>query len=64
MAAMDLIRWIILFFDSLRVRQPITENPKLGMDLRLVLARVAPVQTRSGGRMSRGPTSVNRRSDL
>ena len=62
--AMDLIRWIFLFFDSLAMRQRVTANPGMKLDKPLTMALVAPALARSGGRMSRGPTSVNRRSDL
>ena len=62
--AMDLIRWFRLFFDSLWLLRPITENPKFLMDIPLTMPRLALVQSRGGTRLSRGPTSLNRRLDL
>jgi hypothetical protein len=62
--AMDLIRWILLFFDSLAMRQPVAANPEMEVDKPLTMAIVAPALARSFGRMSRGPTPVNRRTDL
>jgi hypothetical protein len=61
--AMDLIRWILLVFDSQRTRQPVTENPRIRMDIPLAMTGVVPLRIRRGGRLPRGPTSRNRRSD-
>ena len=62
--AMDLIRWVCLLFDSLIMRQPVTANPETDMDKPLTLAIVTLALNRFEGRWSRGPTAVNRRSDL
>ena len=62
--AMDLIRWFRLFFDSMWLLRPVTENPKTLMDISLAMPRFALVQSRCGTRLSRGPTSLNRRLDL
>ena len=61
---MDLIRWVFLFFDSLVIRQPATANPEMHMDKPLTLATLVPASPRLSRRWSRGPTAVNRRSDL
>ena len=62
--AMDLIRWVCLLFDSLVMRQPVTANPEAYMDKPLTPAIGTPALDWSDGRWSRGPTAVNRRSDL
>ncbi|MGH7783663.1 MAG: hypothetical protein ACREO5_07480, partial [Candidatus Binatia bacterium] len=62
--AMDLIRWVFLFFDSLVIWQPVAANPEISMDIPLTLAIMRPAVDRSDGRWSWGPTAVNRRSDL
>ena len=62
--AMDLIRWIFLFFDSLRVRRPVTENPRIRRDTRLATTQVVGISGHCEGRWLRGPTSPPRRSDL
>ena len=62
--AMDLIRWFRLFFDSLWLQRLVTENPKTLVDVPLAMTSLALVQSRSGTRSSRGPTSLNRRLDL
>ena len=62
--AMDLIRWIFLFFDSLRIRQPVTENPRVQMDAGLAAVQIVRVTGHRTRRWSRGPTSLLRRSDL
>jgi hypothetical protein len=61
---MDLIRWVLLLFDSLIMRQPRTENPDIRLDEPLAMAMGVPAQIRYGGQSCRGPTSLNRRSDL
>jgi hypothetical protein len=62
--AMDLMRWVCLFFDSQVMRQPVTANPEMHMDKPLTLAIVTLALDRFDGWWSRGPTAVNRRSDL
>jgi hypothetical protein len=62
--AIDLIRWILLFFNAYRMRQHVWENPRMNGDVPLATAALAPVRARSGGRLSRGPTALHRRSDL
>jgi hypothetical protein len=61
---MDLIRWVLLLFDSLTMRQPCTENPDIRLGKPLAMAKGIPVRTNRGGQSCRGPTSLNRRSDL
>lgn len=61
---MDLIRWVLLLFDSLTMRQPRTENPDIRLGKPLALAMAMPARIRFGGQSCRGPTSLNRRSDL
>ena len=59
---MDLIRWVLLLFDSLTTRQSLTENPDIRKPM--FMAMGVPGRTRSGGQSCRGPTALNRRSDL
>lgn len=61
---MDLIRWVLLLFDSFTMRQPRTENPDIRLAKQLAMAMGVPARSRRGGRSCRGPTSLNRRSDL
>ena len=61
--AMDLIRWILLFFGAHRM-QPFTENPTLLLDEPLATAKLVRVRARAGTRLSRGPTALHHRSDL
>jgi len=61
---MDLIRWIFLFFNSLRIRQPVTENPKVRMDAELAAVQIVRMTGHYTRRWSRGPTPLHRRSDL
>ena len=60
----DLIRWILLLFGSHGMQQPITENPRLTVDLPLATANLVRVHARAGTRLSRGPTALHQRSDL
>ena len=62
--ANNLIGWIILLFDALRIRQHVTSYPEFGMAIPLEIERVAPMPVRSGQRLARGPTSPHRRSDF
>lgn len=62
--AVDLIRWIFLFYDSLKMRQPRTESPKILLDIPLTVAMLVPAGARERWRLSRGPTSLNRRSNF
>jgi hypothetical protein len=62
--ANNLIGWIILFFDALRIRQRVTNYPEFGMAIPLEIERIAPTPVRSGQRSTRGPTSPHRRSDF
>jgi len=62
--AVDLIRWIFLFYDSLAMWQPRTESPKNRLDIPLTTAMLVPARALIRGRLSWGPTSLNRRSDL
>jgi hypothetical protein len=39
---MDLIRWVLLLFDSLTMRQPRTENPDIRLGKPLALAMAMP----------------------
>jgi hypothetical protein len=61
--AIDLIRWILLLFGSHEMRQLITENPKLTVGLPSATANYVRVYSRSGTRLSRGPTGLHPRSD-
>ena len=62
--AVDLIRWIFLFYDSPKMRQPRTESPKILLDIPLTVAILVPARARERRRLSRGPTSLNRRSNF
>ena len=62
--AMDLIRWIWLFLHSFGIRRPVTEKTEIGMDTPLTRIYLVPARACNGGRMSRGPTAPNRRSNL
>jgi hypothetical protein len=62
--ANNLIGWIVLLFDALRIRQRITGYPEFGMAIPLQMKRVAPMPVRPGKRSTRGLTSPHRRSDL
>jgi len=48
--AMNLIRWILLFFDALRLRQPVSKSPRMRMDIPLTLTRVVPIPVHCGER--------------
>lgn len=61
--AMDLIRWVLLFFDACKV-QPVTENPTPIVGKPLAMARSVRVRARGETRLSRGPTALHHRSDL
>lgn len=61
---MDLIRWILLFFDSLRMRRPTRVCRNIGIEIPMATATLVPVRAQSGRRLPRGPNLVNRRSDL
>jgi len=61
---MDLIRWILLFLGSQGMQQPITENPRVTVDLPLTTANSVRAHARAGTRLSRGPTALHQRSDL
>lgn len=62
--AMDLMRWVSLFFDLRNVQQFIAGNPPAGLDIPSLTAILVPVPARIGGRLSRGPTPLHHRSDL
>jgi hypothetical protein len=62
--AMDLIRWVLLIFDLLKLQQFVAGNPSVGLDIPSLTAILVPVPARIGGRLSRGPTALHHRSDL
>lgn len=60
--AMDLIRFMLLFFSLVKLRQLVTENPSVRLDTPLLAAILVPDPARIGGRLSRGPTPLRYRS--
>jgi len=62
--AINLIGWIVLLFDALRIRQRISRYPEFAMAIPLEVKTVAPRPVWSGQRTTRGPTSPHRRSDF
>lgn len=62
--AMDLIRWMISLVDSLTMGPLDAGNPALRLVEPLATATAVLKLARYGGRSSRGPTRLNRCSDL
>lgn len=62
--AMDLIRWVFMFFDLQVMWQPVTARPEIRREKPLMRAIGVPALERPNRRWSRGPTAANRRSDL
>jgi len=60
----DLIGWVLLFFEAARVWQPLPDNLETVVEIPGNRVNGTPVLLLRAGRLSRGPTFLNRRSDL
>ena len=60
----DLIGWVLAFFEPARLRQPLPDNLETVVEIPGNRVNDTPVVLLHGGRLSRGPTFLNRRSDL
>jgi hypothetical protein len=59
-----LIGWVLAFFEPTRVWQPLPENLEAIVEIPRSSASGTSVLPLRAGRFSRGPTFLNRRSDL
>lgn len=59
-----LIGWVLAFLEPTRVWQPLLENLETVVEIPRNRVNGTPVLLLSAGRLSRGPTFLNRRSDL
>lgn len=59
-----LLGWVLTFFEHTRVWQPLPENLETVVAIPRNRVNGTPVLFLGAGRLSRGPTFLNRRSDL
>ncbi len=59
-----LIGWVLAFFEHTKLWQPLPENMETLVDIPRRRGNGAPVLLLGAGRLSQGPTFLNRRSDL
>lgn len=60
----DLIGWVLAFFEPKRLWQPLPNNLETVVEIAGNTVKGTPVVLLHAGRLSRGPTFRNRRSDL